>query len=281
MTADHLAGMVGMVTTQWEELLRLRRVVLAEPSAADIHDLRVASRRLRAALETLAPVLGKDRTRRLRQPIRQLTRELGQLRNLDEARSYLLGLDEAGLTPLTAALEQQQHTELGRIQRMLKKLPCKRLDHRVRRAIQRLLIAEQRDTGTTVGLLSNRSLSLYRPIHDLLQRPDLAQRPDERHALRIAIKKWRYFNEQLAYLCGRRHDRLVEMLKRYQTLLGDLNDREVFAAMVCQTSTITADTRQAVLAVIESQRRRLLTQFRRLLARQPLQYQFSWHERKP
>ena len=136
--------MVGMVTTQWEELLRLRRVVLAEPSAADIHDLRVASRRLRAALETLAPVLGKDRTRRLRQPIRQLTRELGQLRNLDEARSYLLGLDEAWLAPLTAALEQQQHTELGRIQRMLEKLPCKRLDHRVRRAIQRLLIAEQR-----------------------------------------------------------------------------------------------------------------------------------------
>lgn len=266
--------MAGILSNQWQELLRLRRVVLAEATDTAVHDLRVASRRLRAALETLAPLLGSKRTDRLRRPIRRLTRELGQLRNLDEARWYLLGMKTAGLSPLTTALMQQSHEELRRIRRLLQGLPCKRLERRMRRAAQRLLAPEQTEQCRFIGLLSERSLRLYRPIHDLLQLPDLAKRPDERHALRIAIKKWRYFNEQLAQLCGRRHDRLVELLKRYQELLGELNDREVFAGMVRTSPTLSADVSQAVQAVIERQHRKLITQFKRLLAQQPLQYQF-------
>ena len=40
---------------QWRELLRQRQLVLDQFEAEAIHDLRVASRRLRTVIELLAP----------------------------------------------------------------------------------------------------------------------------------------------------------------------------------------------------------------------------------
>jgi CHAD domain-containing protein len=259
----------------WRELLRQRQLVLDHGEQEAIHDLRVASRRLRTVLELLLPWIGSKRMRRLRRPIRGLTRELGRLRNLDEAHSYLVGLQDDDLAPLIASVESQRRREHKRVRRLLKELPKKRLQRLFERAGQQLASTEGAPPLTVVSRLEERNLGLYRPIHHLLHLPELAEQAEQRHTLRIAIKKWRYFNELLALLWGRRQDRLTALLKQYQSLLGELNDREVFLSLVNDAERLAPPVRDRVLLIIEAQHRQLISDFRQLLSQQPLQYQFQ------
>src|ERR1039458_8484224 len=75
----------GVFFAQWDELLHLRRTVLKTSDLEDIHDLRVASRRLKAALELFEPVASRTSTTKLKKNVRRLIRRLGGLRNIDEA----------------------------------------------------------------------------------------------------------------------------------------------------------------------------------------------------
>src|SRR5471030_2866655 len=84
-TATILERFTGVLFAQWEELLRLRRAVLKSSDLDDIHDLRVASRRLRAALELFYPFAQKGSKTELKKSVRKLTLILGGLRNIDEA----------------------------------------------------------------------------------------------------------------------------------------------------------------------------------------------------
>jgi CHAD domain-containing protein len=259
----------------WRELLRQRQLVLDHGEQEAIHDLRVASRRLRTVLELLLPWIGSKRMRRLRRPIRGLTRELGRLRNLDEAHSYLVGLQDDDLAPLIASVESQRRREHKRVRRLLKELPKKRLQRLFERAGQQLASTEGAPPLTVVSRLEERNLGLYRPIHHLLHLPELAEQAEQRHTLRIAIKKWRYFNELLALLWGRRQDRLTALLKQYQSLLGELNDREVFLSLVNDAERLAPPVRDRVLLIIEAQHRQLISDFRQLLSQLPLQYEFQ------
>ncbi len=259
------------LTGQWDELLRLRLCVLEEPQRDTIHDLRVTSRRVRTVIGTLVPLLGEAKVRRLQKPIRGITSELGAVRNLDEARHFLLELRDDGLAPLVKALDRRRQRELRRSRRLLRELPYKRLDRRLAKAGAQLMAPHQPDG--LIGWLSHQNQTLYRPIRRLLRLERLAALPAERHRLRIAIKKWRYFAELLALLCGEPHSALVERLKDYQTLLGDLNDRELFLAMLQKATAIKPDTRLQAEEIVNSQHRRLTAQFQALLLRQPLTYQ--------
>jgi len=90
--------------SQWEELLRLRRVVLKSCEHEDIHDLRVASRRFRAALKLLGPLGGNGNLKKISKKVRTLTRTLGDLRNLDEALVFFGSrAGQAGLTGLMSS----------------------------------------------------------------------------------------------------------------------------------------------------------------------------------
>lgn len=269
-----LEALSSVTTSHWRELQRLRQAVLKAFGNQEIHDLRVASRRLRTAIELLKPWIGRGGVSRLRRPVRKLTRELGELRNLDEARSYLLGLDDDSVTPLITTVDRHRSKELRRIKKRLERLPCKRLERQLQGAGHLLLSAATLDSPDMLGWLSERNQALYRPIHGLLHLPELADHADERHRLRIAIKKWRYFSELLDSLCGRQPGQLVTLLKQYQTLLGDLNDREVFLGLVHNAVELSPAVRQRVATVITGQHQRLTAQFRTLLKHQPLKYQF-------
>lgn len=260
---------------QWRELLQQRQLVLDSWEQEAIHDLRVASRRLRTVLELLPPWIGSKRMRRLRRPIRSLTRELGRLRNLDETLKYLTGLQDKALLPLMTQLEQQRRQERKRVRRLLEELPFRRLHQQLVRAGHRLHTSTGSLSGTVVSRLAARNLDLFRPIHQLQLLPELAEQAEQRHTLRIAVKKWRYFNELLTQLWGGRQDRLLVLLKQYQTLLGDLNDREVFLSVVSATSDLAPQARERMMQAIEAQHRQLVSEFRQLLTRQPLQYQFE------
>lgn len=275
LPASHevLGRLAAALDEHWQELLRLRRIVLEQFDDDDIHDLRVASRRLRTVLDAVEPVLGKQAVRRLRRPVRGLTAELGMLRNLDEARTFLTGLHYAGLLPLTVSLERQRRSEVRRIREQLERAPCRQMSGVICRAGGQIA-SQRQEADRLVGWLSQHSQELYRPIHQLIQLQGLPELVAERHTLRIAIKKWRYFNELLAYLLGYPQGALTGRLKAYQSVLGSLNDLEVFREMVGSAAAVSAAVRRQVFAVITGRQQGLQAQLRELLTRQPLQYQF-------
>lgn len=266
-TPDAGTRLAGHLTCQWQELLRLRRQVLAHFEHEAIHDLRVASRRMRSALAVLPPLLGKKRVSRLNRPIRQLTRELGELRNLDEARHYLRTLADDGLTVLIARLDRKRQTECRRVHQLLHELKITRLNLRLKK-LCRLLSSAPSDNLAT--LLADRSLILLQSVQTLISQKGLADQALERHQLRILIKKWRYSTELAVLLGAKQQLTLLKRLKRYQGLLGELNDREVFLQLITTATCLTAACRERVVQTITRQHRTLVRQFKQLLQRQPL-----------
>ncbi len=87
------------------------------PDPEAIHDLRVASRRLRAALRHLEPCFAAQEARGLCAAVRRLARLLGEARNLDIIRKNL-GQDAARsgspLAGLAVRLETQREDRLRR-----------------------------------------------------------------------------------------------------------------------------------------------------------------------
>lgn len=270
-----LEAYAGCLMSRWDGLLQLRYRTLNCFDVEHIHDLRVASRRLRGAIEQLGPFTGTERMDRLRRPIRRLTRELGLVRNLDEALLYLAKTGADGLEPLLTSLEQQRKQEVAQARRSLELLDCIKLERQIRAAAAALVTPDNIASQGLLALLSERNLNLYRPIHALLPLVAAPEMVEERHALRIAVKKWRYFNELLHDLLKRPQSDLLELLRQYQTLLGDMNDRVVIAGLLREAADLPETVRKTVLDGIVREQRKLLKKLSALLDKKPILYHFE------
>ncbi len=69
--------------TRFEEMLSFTDVALKGDDIEGVHDMRVASRRLRASLELFRDVFPRRRYRAMRDEIKALARALGDVRDLD------------------------------------------------------------------------------------------------------------------------------------------------------------------------------------------------------
>lgn len=270
-----LEAFATCLTSRWDDLLRLRHQTLNCFDVDHIHDLRVASRRLRGAVEQLGPFIGTERTDRLRRPIRRLTRELGQVRNLDETLLYLEKTGEQGLEPLLVSLGQQRKQEAAQARRLLETLDCMKLERQIRAAAAALVTPDNIASQGLLALLSERNLALYYPIHALLPLVAVPEMVEERHALRIAVKKWRYFTELLHAILGGRQQPLLDQLRQYQSVLGDMNDRVVIAALLQRAADLPETVREKQLKGIAKEQRKLLKKLCALLNVTPIVYRFE------
>src|SRR5512136_446696 len=77
-----------------EEFFRRRDKALKTSDPEDIHDLRVASRRLREGAALFAPCYPAGEMARLLKGLKLVTRLLGDIRNTDEAILFFTALAE-------------------------------------------------------------------------------------------------------------------------------------------------------------------------------------------
>lgn len=69
--------------TRFEEMMAFRDAALAGADPEGVHDMRVASRRLRAAIELYRDVFPEKRLKPLLQEVKQVADALGEVRDLD------------------------------------------------------------------------------------------------------------------------------------------------------------------------------------------------------
>src|SRR5438093_10344791 len=212
----------------------LRAFASAEPAARagevePVHQLRVATRRLRTALRLFGPLLPARFAAAAHRDLAWLGGAIGALRDLDVLNELLRGqaarldpaLRRAG-GPLGVMLQEQRARALAALGTALDAKRCRRLLER---------LAACADSRAPVGRgtrLGDVAPDLLRPHVRAVVRagrrlgPDAA--PPDLHRLRIRVKRLRYAVETLRSLGDRSVREVLVRLERLQDTLGKGQD---------------------------------------------------------
>lgn len=197
-------------------------LLVRERDPAALHQARVAMRRLRSALSLFRPVLLDQSFAPLREELRWFTAQLGEARNLD------VFIERSGDNPASAA-EQLRNERERAYDEVIAVIGSKRF---------RLLMIDfvaWTETGkwrehrkAQAPIASFASKRLERLWQKIIERgADLEQlSEEERHRVRIDVKKMRYATEFMGALYPRTsaYKRFVRALEKLQEQLGYLND---------------------------------------------------------
>jgi CHAD domain-containing protein len=124
----------------------------------------------------------------------------------------------------------------------------------------------ERSMLTFFSKLSNH---YFKTIHDLLAISIEPKQWKSRHALRIAIRKWRYILEIFAVVLDRDYDLLLKQLKKYQLVLGRINDVTTFGAL-CKDMELTHAELKLVETTLLKEEKILLKNLTKLIKQKPL-----------
>src|SRR2546423_11591721 len=126
------------VETRAEEVFEHRAGVLDVSEIERVHDMRVATRRLRAAMEIFAPCFPRREHKRLLKEVKALADALGERRDRDvaiaalgEAASKLTATERPGLRHLQDDLRREQEEANMLLARMLDEIDERGLRERL------------------------------------------------------------------------------------------------------------------------------------------------------
>jgi CHAD domain-containing protein len=198
----------------------------------DLHQLRVATRRLRAFLRAGKPLLDPSWSEPLRAELGWVGRALGPARDLDVLAGRLaadvasLGDDGVEAASLVAQLEAERAAARDAVVEALASdrylALLDRLDH----------VAEPESAASTAEAPSLASLlrAEWRRTRKVLSALGRGSSDDELHAARIRVKRARYAAELAAHELGRPGARFVTRAKVLQEVLGEHQDATVAEA---------------------------------------------------
>jgi CHAD domain-containing protein len=234
--------------------LHFQRMLYHEPGTRlgedieELHDMRVATRRMRAAFRVFHDYLGMDEWRPFLRGLRKTGRVLGRVRDLDvfweKTQRYLDQLheqQEGGLDSLRATwmIEREQARE-----KMLAFLDSKRYARFVEKFGEFL---QRPDVGARPLWHKNGeprphrlrhvvSVVLYERLASVLAYDEWVTAADvptgRLHRLRIAAKRLRYALEFFYEILGPETPGLIADMKRLQDHLGDLQDAVVASQLL-------------------------------------------------
>jgi adenylate cyclase len=233
-----------------------------------IHQMRVACRRLRAALRLFAPVLPEAFDERWLPGLRALMSRLGRLRDLDVLQAEILApvrralADEPRLIALAGRIAEQRNTARRDVLETLHGADYRLFVMALMGALQQapfVITATVAAAGDELGQVAD-SLTFVRfatkRVHRLhakvIAMARLAQRddPGSLHRLRIGIKRLRYGLEFFAPLMAVKPLRhAVQRLATLQDDLGQLNDLASAGVSLMHCAGTESALREAVALV--------------------------------
>lgn len=230
-----------------------------------VHQLRVATRRLRAGLRLFAPVIpASGFTEWARRELAWLGGEIGAVRDQDvlaetvRARAKRLDADlRTALGPLGVAMHDERAAALAALVAVLDSPRCRRLLDRL------ATFAEAAPAARGLGRLGAAAPGLLKPLLAGVLRTGRGL--DERapaealHRLRVRTKRLRYALETLAGLGGKGMRRTLRRLERLQELLGAHQDAATAIAWLrryAETPGVATGTVLATGALIDRLGRR-------------------------
>jgi len=234
----------GLLAERGSDFFRYLETAATTYDPVDIHDLRVASRRLREGLALFGGCYPQDRLSYMRKAVRKITDILGDLRNIDE---YLVFLREETLElgPVHGQ-ELAQYIDLYQGKRVKAQKQLKRDFRKIRPATLRKYFVRtihfpyifNPPPGAVdpfVAIDDFARESIDQRLASVLELVPLARFPEQaacQHRLRIAVKHYRYRIEVLSPLMDEGYRDVHAQVKEYQELLGRIHDLDVFLELI-------------------------------------------------
>ena len=233
-----------------------------------IHRMRVASRRMRTALNLFKGVFPRQDVKNLLKEIRNITQALGTVRDLDvqlavlskESEKYNAPRLIPGFRRLRLRLEQQRADGQHQVEAVMDQL----VRHETLNALE-ALIQPFLEEGADVYLFSPALYALaFKGVHSRLNglwehEPYIHDENNiaELHKMRIAAKHHRYTLETFEGLYGPQTKPFIAQSRDLQDMLGAIHDNDVWNLLIPQ---FMAEERERILVYFGHDRpiRRLL-----------------------
>lgn len=209
----------------------------------ELHDMRVATRRMRTAFDIFGPAYDPKSIKQHLNGLRRIGKALGTVRDMDvileHAVSYQNKLQESGrlgLEPLLSEWKRQIDKKRSKMLKYLQSeayqdflhdfnLFLQQPDHIDDSIIQETSDSHLRDI---VPVLIYTRYAAVRAYQSILPAASMQQL----HALRIDFKKFRYTLEYFREILGESTKSVITELKQYQDHLGVLHDADVACDLV-------------------------------------------------
>lgn len=219
-------------------LFALEDAAAAGADADAVHDMRVASRRLREAMRLLSPVYPRREFRKWYRRVRQITRALGPVRDSDVFVSYFAKLGEELDGDGRRAIAFIVGRRLGQRQHELAELRS----GFARAGLSGRQASFERLARSAGGDVAGRPLAEFArdeiavraaAVSDAQPQALVEGEAASQHALRIYYKRLRYAVEVFGPCYPRRaFGEMHATLTSFQDALGELHDAHVFLEML-------------------------------------------------
>jgi CHAD domain-containing protein len=247
---------LSYVTEQVEQILG-NDVQVRLDTPGSVHRMRVATRRLRSALQTFSPVVQREVARPLRTELRWLAGELGAARDAEVLRERLSSaLEEEERRVSSSPVGDVAGTEMSQAyreahDRLLGGLDSDRYLELVD-TLDGLLSAPPltaKADRPAAKVLPRRAARAYARLSDLVdaahQAPPGVERDQHLHEARKAAKKARYAGETMAAFFGKPAAAFAAAMEGLQEELGEHQDSVVMRARLAdlagrETSPVAA-----------------------------------------
>jgi CHAD domain-containing protein len=231
-------------------------VRLGVPDA--VHQMRVATRRLRSALRTFAPLLDGDVPGELRGELRRLARELGAARDAEVLR------DRVGAAAGTDQPDELEVDRRAAYDRVLSELDGDRY-HRLLVALGELVASPPLSARGALParralprLVARRDARVRRLLKRARRTPPGPERDRVLHEARKAAKAARYAAEAVRPALGKQAAAYARALEKVQEVLGEHQDavitRERLRELARRTTSTDAAFRYGRLHALEEAR---------------------------
>jgi len=230
----------------------LRHQSAAECGDAEpLHQLRVATRRLRASIELFSNVIYAAQLKIFRRDIPWIAHQAGACRECDvtsaliSARAARLDPDlKASIEPMLAALDERRKSGHAKLYELLESKRYRSMLVRLSRPAIKKVGGDRRLGIVAAQLIRPASRGASRLGEKIAyDAPALLF-----HKLRVRIKRLRYQLEMTTSLGGKRHRKTLRRLEELQELLGLYHDTTVASAWLMSYAETAAAPPRALLA---------------------------------
>lgn len=233
-----------VLSTRFEEMYMLRKAALNFKDPEGVHDMRVASRRLRSTLRDFAPHLRKTKIAAPMKQLKEIADRLGAVRDYDVAIIALEKLQTKANSVMSSGLQRIIDDQRAKLEparkdlvQALNYMQLSQLRRDFRRAIQDAVLPPRTATtsGGTLTTGLSYKMSARAILHKRLQElealsPSLfdPHKVKPLHEMRIAAKRLRYAMELFGACWGDQIGDFSRQVARMQSSLGELHDCDLW-----------------------------------------------------
>ncbi len=257
-TATLEALLAQSLDERWERYLLALTKAQKNPSERQVHDVRVATRRLISTIDLFRTVLSDTRLQEIRGVLKSQLKVFNPLRDVQvqlQTVEQMLPTNPV-LEPVHTILLLRERRLIKAIGKRFSRVPHQKLKRdlrAVKRQLNALLCTFTARDIAFAAVLGTATIAFARAV-ELRRLVDPANAATI-HKLRIAFKKVRYILEALQPVFSGVTDQQLRAMNDFQQLMGDVQDVEVLRATIDAYAVQRHRTRDVSLRTVQ---RRLL-----------------------